>query len=174
MEARLYAEDPNNGFLPSTGVLDHFGFPDDRSCGDPEAIRVDAAVTQHSEVTPFYDPMISKLIAHADTRAAAIEKLREACEQVAIWPVKTNAGFLARCLADEAFKEGDVDTSLIAIRGDDLAKKPPPSNEAALAAANELEYPTKVRDTPPSTRNSPWVRIKDFRLNAEPVRCISA
>ena len=174
MEARLYAEDPTSGFLPSTGVLDHFGFPDDRSFGDPEAIRVDAAVTQHSEVTPFYDPMISKLIAHADNRGGAIEKLRRACEEVAIWPVKTNAGFLARCLADEAFKKGDVDTGLIASRGDDLAKRPPPSEEAALAAANELEatakYPTRLRDTPPSTRDSPWVKIKDFRINAESVR----
>jgi acetyl/propionyl-CoA carboxylase alpha subunit len=118
--------------------------------------------------------MISKLIAHADTRAAAIEKLRQACEEVAIWPVKTNAGFLARCLADDAFRRGDVDTSLIASRGDALAKRPPPSDEAALAAANELEatakYPTRVRNTPLSTRDSPWVRIKDFRLNAESVR----
>ena len=118
--------------------------------------------------------MISKLIAHADNRGGAIEKLRRACEEVAIWPVKTNAGFLARCLADEAFKKGDVDTGLIASRGDDLAKRPPPSEEAALAAANELEatakYPTRLRDTPPSTRDSPWVKIKDFRINAESVR----
>jgi acetyl/propionyl-CoA carboxylase alpha subunit len=174
IEARLYAEDPNSGFLPSTGVLAHFGFPDDRSYGDPEAIRVDAAVTQHCEVTPFYDPMIAKLIARADTRGAAIEKLRGACEGVAIWPVKTNAGFLGRCLADDGFKRGDVDTGLIVGRGDALTKRPPPSEESALAAANELEatvkYPTKVPDTPTSTRDSPWVRVKDFRLNAGAVR----
>jgi 3-methylcrotonyl-CoA carboxylase alpha subunit len=172
IEARLYAEDPSTGFLPSTGTITHFGL--NESPDDPEPVRVDAAVDRGSDVTPYYDPMIAKLIVHRDTRGDAIRRLRAACEDVAIWPVKTNAGFLARCLADEAFKSGDVDTSLIASRGDTLTKKPPPSEDAALAAANELEatakYPTRFRDTPVSTRLSPWVRLKDFRLNAAAAR----
>jgi acetyl/propionyl-CoA carboxylase alpha subunit len=169
MEARLYAEDPSTGFLPSTGTIAHFGL--NEGAEDPNPARVDAAVSWHSEVTPYYDPMIAKLIVHSDTRAHAITRLQRQCEDVAVWPVKTNAGFLARCLADEGFKKGDVDTGLISSRGAVLTDRPPPSDDAALAAANELEaaakYPAKFRDTPASTRESPWVKLKDFRLNAQ-------
>ncbi|MFZ8469368.1 biotin carboxylase, partial [Staphylococcus aureus] len=78
---------PQSGFLPSVGLLEHFRVP---SAG----IRVDSAVEQGSEVSPFYDPMISKLIAHGPNRTAATTKLAAACEGVEVWPVKTNAGFL--------------------------------------------------------------------------------
>ena len=98
MEARLYAENPASGFLPSTGVLEHLRLPTD--------IRVDSAVEEGSEVTPFYDPMIAKLIAHAPTREAVAAKLAKACGEVEVWPVKTNAAFLARCLAEPDFVAG--------------------------------------------------------------------
>jgi len=101
MEARLYAEDPANGFLPSIGRLDHFVMPD--------GIRVDTGVMQGGEVSQFYDPMIAKLIVHEDTREAAAEALAE----VEVWPVKTNAGFLVRCLEHPRFVAGDVDTGFI-------------------------------------------------------------
>jgi len=105
MEARLYAEDPAHGFLPSIGRLDHFALPDD--------IRVDTGVMQGGEVSQFYDPMIAKLIVHEDSREAAAARLADACREVEVWPVRTNAGFLARCLDHPRFVEGDVDTGFI-------------------------------------------------------------
>lgn len=174
IEARLYAEDPSTGFLPSVGKLVTFGLPVDRELRS-DAVRIDAAVEHDGEVSPYYDPMIAKIISHASSRGEAIAKLKAACEEVAVWPVKVNAGFLSRCLADEAFVRGDVDTALIGSRGDALTSRPEPSAEALLAAANELErsasFPTRfVRDMPIAARQSPWVRVSNFRLNAPSVR----
>ncbi|MFN4091831.1 MAG: acetyl/propionyl/methylcrotonyl-CoA carboxylase subunit alpha [Brevundimonas sp.] len=112
MEARLYAEDPANGFLPSIGRLDHFVMPD--------GIRVDTGVMQGGEVSQFYDPMIAKLIVHEETREEAAVALADACAEVEVWPVKTNAGFLVRCLEHPRFVGGDVDTGFIGREGDAL------------------------------------------------------
>jgi len=116
MEARLYAEDPANGFLPSIGRLEHFRLPDD--------IRVDTGVFEGGEVSQFYDPMIAKLIVHADTREEAAEALADACAAVEVWPVKTNAGFLVRCLEHPRFVAGDVDTGFIGAEEAELAAEP--------------------------------------------------
>jgi len=125
MEARLYAEDPAHGFLPSIGKLDHFVMPED--------IRVDTGVMQGGEVSQFYDPMIAKLIVHEDTREDAAEALADACAEVEVWPVKTNAGFLVRCLEHPRFVAGDVDTGFIAVEETTLV--PTPAGELPLAAA---------------------------------------
>ncbi|MFV4733700.1 acetyl/propionyl-CoA carboxylase subunit alpha, partial [Mycobacterium tuberculosis] len=97
MEARLYAENPAKGFLPSTGPLDHFRLP------AGEGVRVDTGVEEGGEVTPFYDPMIAKIIVHAQTREAVAAALSDACAEVEVWPVKTNAGFLTRAAAHPDF-----------------------------------------------------------------------
>jgi acetyl/propionyl-CoA carboxylase alpha subunit len=156
MEARLYAEDPANGFLPSTGRLDYFHLP--------WSVRRDNAVDHGDEVTPYYDPMIAKLIAHADTRQAAIVDLAEACADVQVWPVKTNAGFLTRLLKDAEFRAGDVDTGLIARRAESLTTKPAPSADVlAVAAWMRLKIAAPLAD-----RASPWIQASGFRLNAPP------
>ena len=116
MEARLYAEDPDNGFLPSIGRLDHFQLPDD--------LRVDTGVEQGGEVSQYYDPMIAKLIVHEDTREAAAARLADACCEVEVWPVRTNAAFLARCLDHPRFVAGDVDTGFIGAEEDAAAAEP--------------------------------------------------
>src|SRR6202166_1879813 len=107
VEARLYAEDPERGFLPSIGKLLALQFP------KAEGLRVDTGVEEGSEVTPFYDPMIAKLIAHAESRERALDRLANALDQtIAIGP-RTNAGFLAAiCRADE-FRKGNFDTGFI-------------------------------------------------------------
>jgi 3-methylcrotonyl-CoA carboxylase alpha subunit len=110
MEARLYAEDPAKGFLPSVGKLEHLVFP--------ENLRVDTGVTDGAEVSPYYDPMIAKLIATGETREAAINDLIEGISNTEVWPVKTNAGFLANLCDHADFRSGDVDTGLIAREGD--------------------------------------------------------
>ncbi len=109
IEARLYAENPETGFLPSIGRLTHFKLP-------ANDIRIDSAVEQGSEVTPYYDPMIAKLIVHAPNRASAAARLAEACRSSEIWPMKTNAAFLAHALNDPDFIAGEVDTGFIETR----------------------------------------------------------
>ncbi|RYF04177.1 MAG: ATP-grasp domain-containing protein, partial [Oxalobacteraceae bacterium] len=102
MEARLYAENPSTGFLPSTGPLDRLRFPDD--------IRIDSGVEEGGEVTPYYAPMIAKLIVHAATRSEAAAKLAAAARGTQVWPVRTNAAFLARAAGHADFIAGRVDT----------------------------------------------------------------
>ena len=116
MEARLYAEDPANGFMPSIGKLEHFRLPDD--------IRIDTGVEEGGEVSQFYDPMIAKLIVHAETREEAAEALAAACSEVEVWPVKTNAAFVMKCLEHARFVAGDIDTGFIAAEEAELAAEP--------------------------------------------------
>jgi acetyl/propionyl-CoA carboxylase alpha subunit len=156
VEARLYAESPANGFLPSTGVLEHFQLP--------PTVRADAGVEEGGEVTPFYDPMIAKLIAHGETREAALAELAEACDEVEVWPVKTNAGFLARCLEAPDFIAGDLDTGFIERNLSELAAAPEPSPAALSAAAEAARVVDETADATPS----PWRDLTGFRLNAPP------
>ncbi len=158
IEARLYAENPAAGFLPSIGSLEHFHLPED-------LIRVDTGVEEGGEVSPFYDPMIAKLIAHAPTREGASDLLAQACAEVQVWPVKTNAGFLARCLDHEDFIEGEVDTGFIEARLDVLAPAPAPSLPALAAAAASILIEDDARTTEP---RSPWRELTGFRANAAP------
>jgi propionyl-CoA carboxylase alpha chain/3-methylcrotonyl-CoA carboxylase alpha subunit len=155
LEARLYAENPAGGFLPSIGVLEHFKLPED-------LIRVDTGVEEGGEVSPFYDPMIAKLIAHAPTREGASDLLAQGCSEVEVWPVKTNAGFLARCLDHPDFIAGDVDTSFIEARIEALAATPAPS-EHALASAAMAVILDEEGGAP-----EPWTHLTGFRLNAPP------
>ena len=154
VEARLYAESPATGFLPSTGTLEHFVLP--------PTVRADAGVMEGGEVTPFYDPMIAKLIAHAETRDQALSELAEACDAVEVWPVKTNAGFLARCLEAPDFIVGDVDTGFIERNLAELTAAPEPSPAALSAAADAAMAVDEALDPEPS----PWRDLGGFRLNA--------
>ncbi len=160
MEARLYAEDPSAGFLPSTGPLTHFRLP--------RSIRVDSGVEQGGEITPFYDPMIAKLIVHAETREAAAAALAAACRSVEVWPVKTNAAFLARCAAHPDFVAGTVDTGFIVERLEALTAEVAPSlPPGAVAVVGKAAGSPENREDP-----SPWVAARGatgFRLNAPPV-----
>jgi acetyl-CoA carboxylase biotin carboxylase subunit len=149
IEARLYAEDPAKGFLPSTGPLTHFRLP--------AGVRVDSAVEQGGAVTPYYDPMIAKLIAHAPDRATAAARLAKACRETEVYPVRTNAGFLARCLAHPDFIRGAVDTGFIEARKADLF--PPPGAPGAAVEAAAQAWPT-------AAGVSPWAALAGFRLNA--------
>ena len=158
MEARLYAEDPANGFLPSIGKLEHFVLPQD--------IRIDTGVEQGGEVSQFYDPMIAKLIVHEDTREQAATALAEACAEVEVWPVKTNAGFLVRCLEHPRFVVGDVDTGFIA--AEEASLTPEKSPEMIAAAAKQVAE-TAVWDFGNRDRPDLWESRTDqlfgFRLN---------
>ena len=141
MEARLYAEDPASGFLPSTGRLDRYCLPD-------EDIRVDTGVEEMSVVSPFYDPMIAKLIVHAGDRIGAVDALVSALEGTAVWPVKSNAGFLYCAANSLQFRSGDVTTNFIGEQGDALIPPTEPDLEMLGQAGRHLvsSYADKFRD----------------------------
>ena len=161
MEARLYAENPATGFLPSTGRLEVF---DVRRAARNAWLRIDAGVEQGGEVTPFYDPMIAKVIVHAPTRELAAERLADACARVEVAPVRTNAAFLARAAADPDFIAGRVDTDFIPARMDALTS-PPRLSDAWLAdVAAQLRYGFISADQRALDDDT----LTGFRLNGAP------
>jgi 3-methylcrotonyl-CoA carboxylase alpha subunit len=151
MEARLYAENPVTGFLPSTGPLTHFRMP--------KGVRVDSAVEEGGEVSPFYDPMIAKVIAAGTTRAEAAANLGAACAEVEVWPVRTNAGFLRRALADQDFIAGKIDTAFIEQRLESLVPKAEPSPDVLQAGAR-----ARIAANPNANDPSPWSQLQGFRI----------
>ncbi|HEX7856483.1 MAG TPA: acetyl/propionyl/methylcrotonyl-CoA carboxylase subunit alpha [Sphingobium sp.] len=163
MEARLYAEDPAKGFLPSIGKLELFELGDSHRDG----ARIDTGVYEGAEISPFYDPMIAKVIAHGEDRTAARELLRDLMSETVVWPVKTNASFLVQALDHPAFVAGDVDTGLIGRDGEEMAATPVPSAEGLSWAAMDL-----VPDYKPLgfRLNAPPKRTAWFALDGEPVQ----
>ncbi len=129
VEARLYAEDPDNGFLPSTGKIVALQWPGD--------IRVDAGVDARSEVTPYYDPMIGKLIAHAPTREAALERLAAALDRTIVAGPRTNVAFLGALCRAREFRQGKVDTGFIDRNLAALGAVPHEADRAAAARGVE-------------------------------------
>ncbi|WP_327752787.1 acetyl/propionyl/methylcrotonyl-CoA carboxylase subunit alpha [Sphingobium sp. SJ10-10] len=135
MEARLYAEDPAKGFLPSTGKLESFTIPhairqtqwrDERGTAELSTdydvrLRIETGVSQGDEISPWYDPMIAKLICHAETRQEALIGLSKMCWDSRIWPVKTNASFLGTLVVMPDFARGKIDTGFIERHMDDTA-----------------------------------------------------
>jgi acetyl/propionyl-CoA carboxylase alpha subunit len=105
VQARLYAEDPDQGFLPCTGRVAAFAVP--------AGVRCDAGVAAGSEVTPHYDPMLAKLVAHAPSRAQALQQLHEALAGTALLGVISNRGFLLALLADPQVRENAISTEFI-------------------------------------------------------------
>ncbi|URD62229.1 acetyl/propionyl/methylcrotonyl-CoA carboxylase subunit alpha [Sphingomonas sp. KRR8] len=152
VEARLYAEDPARGFLPSTGVLEHFDL------GESE--RIETGVEEGDAISPFYDPMIAKLIAWGEDRDEAIDRLAEVLEGVEVWPVRTNAGFLANALLDEEFIEARLDTGFIERKLDELV----PTGEAD----DSIRGAAAVVALAQAEADQDFSGLAGFRLNAAP------
>lgn len=135
IEARIYAEDPDKGFLPATGTLLHLVPPVENA-----HVRVDTGVLQGDTISPFYDPMIAKLIVWGETREVALQQLDAALAAYQVVGVTTNIRFLRRIAANPAFASGDVDTGLIARYHDSLLPTPaaPDSEQLALLALGEV------------------------------------
>ncbi|MVZ97134.1 acetyl/propionyl/methylcrotonyl-CoA carboxylase subunit alpha [Sphingorhabdus sp. IMCC26285] len=168
MEARLYAEDPAKGFLPSVGPLTHF----DLSTAWRTEGRIETGVTPCDQISPFYDPMIAKLIVHGDNRDEAREGLAKTCEKVRCWPVKTNAAFLTKLLRDDDFTSADLDTGLIARKLDVLQPEDAPSESALQAAALMVldgalgGHPEDIRKTYLGRDPQRPAGLVGFRLNS--------
>ena len=131
VEARLYAEDPAKGFLPQTGRLHHLRLPD-------HVARIDSGVTEGDTVTPHYDPMIAKVIAHGATREEALNKLSDALNAAEIAGCTTNAAFLTRLIRHPVFAAGTMDTGLIDRELEGLTAPLAPLREAPALAAVAL------------------------------------
>ena len=124
IEARLYAEDPAKGFLPSTGRLEIF---------ETYPHRLETGVEEGDPISPFYDPMIAKLIVHSFDRDSAILELTAACAETCVWPVATNATFLACCLVHQEFRSANLSTGFIA-RHEELLTNYEPMRERLVDA----------------------------------------
>jgi 3-methylcrotonyl-CoA carboxylase alpha subunit len=150
IEARLYAEDPAKGFLPSVGKLDHFDLGEDG--------RIETGVDEGDAISPFYDPMIAKLIGRGDDRAEAIGELASMLDNVEVWPVRTNAAFLFNAVLHPEFGSGEIDTGFIERNLGELVADPEPDEAiwrgaAAVALAVDEE-------------EEPLGALAGFRLNA--------
>ncbi len=157
-EARLYAEDPARDFLPATGRLALFA--------PPENARVDSGVRAGDAITPFYDPMIAKIVTHAATRDEALNRLDAALRETRIAGLVTNRRFLSALCNIDAFRKGDVDTGLIAREGALLADESPSEPAFALAALGALD----LLDAPAG--GDPWIALRGFRLWGEAPRSV--
>jgi 3-methylcrotonyl-CoA carboxylase alpha subunit len=159
IEARVYAEDPEHGFLPSTGKLVALELPAD--------IRVDSGVEQGGEVTPFYDPMIAKLIAHAPSRHAAIDQMSTALDQTLVAGVRSNVTFLGELCRAPNFRDGKVDTGFIErnLTALGAVQRGPDRAAAAAGVARLLADDVASEDAQyAQDANSPWFTRDAFQL----------
>ena len=152
-EARLYAEDPSRDFLPSVGQLLQF---------EPASgVRVDSGVRSGDAITPFYDPMIAKIISHADSREAALQKLQDGLRRCRIAGLTTNREFLLRLCQLPAFRDGDVDTGLIEReRNVLLAANDVCAVSEALAALSASDL---LGDHSDDWLQDPWQQLRGFQ-----------
>ncbi len=134
IEARIYAENPEKGFLPSIGTLAYLGLPPHTAFANGD-IRVDGGVRMGDTITPFYDPMIAKLIVHGADRDQARARMLQALAQTQAVGVQTNVAFLSRLMKDSAFAAADLDTGLIERQRATLLPDPQPADADALALA---------------------------------------
>jgi len=165
VEARLYAEDPERGFLPQTGRLEHLRFPQ-ASAG----VRIDTGVEAGTAITPHYDPMIAKVIAWGEDRPAALARLGAALAAVEIAGVRTNLGFLERVVRSRPFAAADLDTGLIERGRDELFAPAQGASHELLAAAAMGELleeadEARARAAHSGDPYSPWDSVDGWRLN---------
>jgi 3-methylcrotonyl-CoA carboxylase alpha subunit len=161
IEARIYAEDPAHDFLPSIGVLAHLTTP-----ATSTRVRIDTGVREGDEITPYYDPMIAKLIVHADTRAAAVERMRLALAEFQVVGVRTNVEFLGKLMSAPSFRDANLDTALIER---ERAHVLPPVEKPPAAAWTAAARAAIVR-TRAAAGSSPWKSFDGWRLGSRATR----
>jgi len=158
IEARIYAEDPKNDFLPSIGELVHLRAP-----AMSEHLRIDTGVEQGDTITPFYDPMIAKLIVWDDTRALAVRRLSAALSEYQIVGVTNNVEFLHRLVSSPSFRDASLDTDLIEREKNWIWPRHTECSDTALLFA---VLKVVCGEAAPATgRSSPWAARDGWRLN---------
>ena len=175
-EARIYAENPDNGFLPATGRILHLAQPsaiefrrnhDDNGFHDPAPVHIDAGVRAGDQITPYYDPMIAKLIVWGEDRSHALARMHAALTEFHIVGVANNVDFLSRLVANEAFARGDVHTGLIEQERERLFPDLGGDKAESLATQVMLAFAC-ARILADETRNAapdPWSSAHGWRLN---------
>ncbi len=173
VEARLYAEDPEEGFLPSTGKLWRLAF------GEAEGVRIDTGVEEGAEVSPFYDPMIAKVIAFGGNRDEALDRLGQALAGTVVAGPRTNVRFLKALTEAEGFRSGDFDTGFIDRNVEALGAVPQPMDVRAAATgvlatiAGAPQGASQAWDPWDATRSGgfllggAWSRHVRFEINGE-------
>jgi 3-methylcrotonyl-CoA carboxylase alpha subunit len=163
VEARIYAEDPSRGFLPSTGKLTVLEWP------QGEGVRIDTGVESGGEVSPFYDPMIAKMIVHAPSRETALDNLAAALDRSIVIGPRNNVGFLATLARAPDFRRGQFDTGFIDQHLGELVHPAGELDKAAVAlAAERLLLADQARFAPPPESDvppSPWDIADAFQLS---------
>ncbi|MFJ5935853.1 biotin carboxylase N-terminal domain-containing protein [Streptomyces sp. NPDC093071] len=159
IEARICAEDPSRGFLPSGGTVLALHEPQ----GD--GARTDSGLSEGTEVSSLYDPMLSKVIVHAPDRPTALRRLRAALADTVTLGVPTNAGFLRRLLAHEDVVKGDLDTGLVEREAEGLVPKDVPAEVYAAAAAVRL---AELAPAPRDGWTDPFSVPNGWRLGGAP------
>ncbi|GAA4109439.1 acetyl/propionyl/methylcrotonyl-CoA carboxylase subunit alpha [Aminobacter aganoensis] len=154
-EARLYAEDPAKGFLPAIGTLHHLSFPSESAAGTD--IRIETGVRQGDAISPFYDPMIAKVVTHGADRTTALDALADAVSRTEVAGSTTNAAFLAALARDPDFASGDVDTGLIERKQDELTTSAAPGSRAIALAALAA-----TGATTPADSDDPWSGLAGY------------
>ncbi|HEX7939641.1 MAG TPA: acetyl-CoA carboxylase biotin carboxylase subunit, partial [Gemmatimonadaceae bacterium] len=159
IECRITSEDPGNGFLPSTGTIGFMHVP-----AGP-GIRWDGGIEAGSEVGLFYDPMVGKLIVHAPTREAAIDRMHRALLELTVTGIETSRDFHLRLMENEEFRRGDIDIQWLERHLPQLTDAPvPPDVErvaiiaAALVAERQRVAPLRATTASAAAVDSPWLR----------------
>ena len=182
IEARIYAENPEKGFLPSIGTLRHMDTPGAVSFelgaganGDPAPVRIDSGVREGDAISPFYDPMIAKLIVWGADRTQALARMSTALAEFRIVGLATNIAFLKRLVEGAAFAQADLDTGLIERNADTLFPAPTAAPLGALAfAAVALIVAEKDASAAVSAnRADPFGNALGWRLNGDYRRQLS-
>ncbi len=168
IEARVYAENPDKGFLPSIGRLQHLRMPVAAEFTRDSAVRIDAGVREGDAITPYYDPMIAKLIVWGDDRAQALARMSQALAEFEAVGLSTNVAFLGRLIASQPFSTAELDTGLIERHHAELFPAPAgaPLSVLALACA------ALVREESQSS-NDPWSQTSGWRMNATLTRTLN-
>jgi 3-methylcrotonyl-CoA carboxylase alpha subunit len=160
VEARLYAEDPAQGYMPSVGRIEHLHWP-----AASDGLRLDSGVDAHDEVSSYYDPMLGKLIGWAESRSAAIDVLQSALKQIEIVGVKTNRALLDSILGDALFRAGGVNTHYLDLRRGRLNFGAPNADRLDLCLA-ALWCATRRTDA-----DALWEDTRGWRAGALPTSC---
>jgi 3-methylcrotonyl-CoA carboxylase alpha subunit len=162
IEARVYAEDPEHNFLPSAGLIHAMTFKGDESA---ERVRIDTGFAAGDSVTPYYDPMIAKVIVHGANRAEALTVLVKALGDAVVIGPKTNLAFLGNLLRSPEFVAGTVDTGFIDANLGRLGAEPHPANRKAVHAAARLLIERRdERKASPLHPFDPWRVADSFEL----------
>ena len=162
IEARLYAEDPDNDFLPATGKLERFRLDLNAGGLAPDRVRLDSGVEAGDDVSMHYDPMLAKLIVHGEDRGQALAEMDRALAALDVSGVTTNRRFLQRLVTHPDFIAARLDTRFIEHHHDDLfANEPVTDADIARAALVALDRLDRASD-----ERSPWERSDGWRLNA--------